>query len=68
MELVDGMILAQDVRIMDGRMLVARGYEVNRTLRERIKNFSEKPGIKRTCQGDRSGKIRFWTAIERKAP
>jgi response regulator RpfG family c-di-GMP phosphodiesterase len=45
-ELVDGMILAEDVRIMDGRMLVARGYEVNRTLRERIKNFSEKPGIK----------------------
>ena len=45
-ELVDGMILAEDVRIMDGRMLVARGYEVNRTLLERIKNFSEKPGIK----------------------
>jgi response regulator RpfG family c-di-GMP phosphodiesterase len=45
-ELADGMILAQDVRVMDGRILVARGYEVNRTLRERIKNFSEKPGIK----------------------
>ncbi len=45
-ELMDGMILADDVWILDGRMLVARGYEVNRTLRERIKNFHEKPGIK----------------------
>jgi len=45
-DLVDGMILAQDVRLMDGRMLVARGYEVNRTLRERIKNFSARTGIK----------------------
>ena len=40
------MILAHDMRFLDGRILVARGYEVNRTLRERIKNFSEKPGIK----------------------
>ncbi len=45
-DLVDGMILAQDMRLMDGRMLVATGFEVNRTLRERIKNFSGKPGIK----------------------
>ena len=45
-ELVDGMILAQDIRFLDGRMFVARGYEVNRTLRERIKNFSQKPGIR----------------------
>jgi HD-GYP domain-containing protein (c-di-GMP phosphodiesterase class II) len=45
-DLVDGMILAQDVRLLDGRMLAARGYEVNRTLRERIKNFSVKPGVK----------------------
>ena len=45
-DLVDGMILAQDVRLMDGRMLVARGYEVNRTLRERIKNFSVRTGIR----------------------
>ena len=44
-ELVDGMLLAQDIRFLDGRMFVARGYEVNRTLRERIKNFSQKPGI-----------------------
>jgi HD-GYP domain-containing protein (c-di-GMP phosphodiesterase class II) len=45
-QLKDGMILAQDMMMLDGRMLVARGYEVNRTLRERIKSFSEKPGIK----------------------
>jgi response regulator RpfG family c-di-GMP phosphodiesterase len=45
-ELVDGMILVQDMRLLDGRILVARGYEVNRTLRERIKNFSVRPGIK----------------------
>ncbi|MFZ2446006.1 MAG: HD domain-containing phosphohydrolase [Syntrophobacteraceae bacterium] len=44
--LEDGMILAEDVRILDGRLLVARGYQVNRTLRERLKNFSRKPGIK----------------------
>jgi len=44
--LIDGMILGQDVRLQDGRMLVARGYEVNRTLRERMKNFSVKVGIK----------------------
>ncbi len=44
-ELVDGMVLAQDIRFLDGRTFVARGYEVNRTLRERIKNFSQKPGI-----------------------
>ena len=45
-DLIDGMILAQDVRLTDGRMLVARGYEVNRALRERLKNFSVRTGIK----------------------
>ena len=45
-QLVDGMILAKDIMMTDGRMLVAREYEVNRTLRERIRSFSEKPGIK----------------------
>ncbi len=44
-ELVDGMILAQDIRFLDGRIFVGRGYEVNLTLRERIKNFSQKPGL-----------------------
>jgi response regulator RpfG family c-di-GMP phosphodiesterase len=44
--LIDGMILARDVRLLDGRILVARGYEVNRTLRERLKNFALRPGIK----------------------
>jgi response regulator RpfG family c-di-GMP phosphodiesterase len=45
-DLVDEMILAEDVLIRDGRLLVARGYKVNRTLRERLKNFAEKTGIK----------------------
>lgn len=44
-ELVDGMILAQDIRFLDGRIFVGRGYEVNLTLRERIKNFSQRPGL-----------------------
>jgi response regulator RpfG family c-di-GMP phosphodiesterase len=45
-DLMDEMILAEDVLIRDGRLLVARGYKVNRTLRERLKNFAEKTGIK----------------------
>ncbi|HYA40337.1 MAG TPA: HD domain-containing phosphohydrolase [Syntrophobacteraceae bacterium] len=44
-ELEDGMILDGDLFLMDGRLLAARGYRVNRTLRERIKNFISKPGI-----------------------
>jgi response regulator RpfG family c-di-GMP phosphodiesterase len=44
-ELVDGMILAPDIRFLDGRIFVGRGYEVNLTLRERIKNFSQRPGL-----------------------
>lgn len=45
-ELQDGMVLSEDVLLLSGRLLVARGYKVNRTLRERLRNFSEKPGIK----------------------
>ena len=45
-ELVDGMILAQDIRFLDGRIFVGRGYEVNLTLRERIKNFSQNRACK----------------------
>lgn len=44
--LADGMVLAEDVLIEDGRLLVTRGYQVNRTLREKMKNFAEKPGIR----------------------
>jgi hypothetical protein len=46
MDLADDMILVQDVRLEDGRLLVARGYRVNRTLRERMKTFAQRPGIK----------------------
>jgi response regulator RpfG family c-di-GMP phosphodiesterase len=45
-DLVDGMILAQDVRLVYGRVLVARGYEINRPLRERLKNHLLSPGIR----------------------
>ena len=33
--------LTEDVRVRDGRLLVAKGYHVNRTLRERLRNFAE---------------------------
>jgi response regulator RpfG family c-di-GMP phosphodiesterase len=45
-ELGDGMVLAEDVLLLNGRLLVARGYKVNRTLRERLKSFAERPGIR----------------------
>ena len=44
--LMDDMILAEDLRIRDGRLLVAKGYRVNRTLREKLWNFAEKGVIK----------------------
>lgn len=44
--LMDGMILGEDLWIRDGRLLAAKGYTVNRTLRHRLFNFAEKPGIK----------------------
>lgn len=45
-ELRDDMVLSEDVLLQDGRLLVAMGYRVNRTLRERLKNFAQKPGIR----------------------
>ena len=45
-ELRDDMVLSEDILLQNGRLLVSRGYKVNRTLRERLKSFSEKPGIK----------------------
>ncbi len=45
-QLRDGMILVDDLGLVTGRLLAARGYKVNRTLRERLRNFAEKPGIK----------------------
>lgn len=43
--LKDGMILDADLYLLDGRLLAAKGYRVNLILRERMKNFIEKPGI-----------------------
>jgi response regulator RpfG family c-di-GMP phosphodiesterase len=44
-QLMDGMILAQDVVTPGGRLLLPKGYEVNRTLRERLRNYGESLGI-----------------------
>ncbi len=42
-ELVRGMVLAEDVRLVNGTLLVARGYEVTSHFIERINNFP--PGV-----------------------
>jgi hypothetical protein len=47
-QLADGMILAQDVVTPGGRLLLPKGYEVNRTLRERLRNYGEALGIEDT--------------------
>lgn len=44
-QLMNGMILAQDVSTRDGRLLLARGYQISSTVSARLKNFAEKPGI-----------------------
>jgi response regulator RpfG family c-di-GMP phosphodiesterase len=49
-ELKDGMILNGDLFLRDGRLLAAKGYRVNRALRERIKCHLEKPGVKEPVQ------------------
>jgi CheY-like chemotaxis protein len=41
--LLPGMVLAEDVRLMSGTLLVARGYEVTSHFIERINNFP--PGV-----------------------
>lgn len=45
-KLADGMILDRDIYTVDGRLLIARGYTVNSAMRERLKNFARKPGIR----------------------
>lgn len=42
----DDLVLFQDVMLQNGRLLVARGYKVSRALLEKLREFSEKPGIK----------------------
>jgi response regulator RpfG family c-di-GMP phosphodiesterase len=49
-EFKDGMILNGDIFLQNGRLLVAKGYRINLTLRERIKNFAVKPGIMEPIQ------------------
>ncbi|MCE5335305.1 MAG: response regulator [Desulfobacteraceae bacterium] len=45
-ELEDGMILDEDVFMQNDHLLVARGYRVNLPLREKIKAFAVRPGIR----------------------
>lgn len=49
-ELQDDMIIAEDVLLRNGRLIVARGCKVGRALRERLKNFTQKPGIMEPVQ------------------
>ena len=49
-ELKDGMILDGDIFLKNGRLLAAKGYQVNLTLRERMKNFVPRPGITEPIQ------------------
>jgi hypothetical protein len=44
-QLKDGMILNGDICLQNGRLLVAKGYQINLTLRERMKNLVQRPGI-----------------------
>lgn len=44
-QFTDGMILAQDVVTPAGRLLIPKGYEVSRTMRERLRNYGEALGI-----------------------
>jgi CheY-like chemotaxis protein len=44
-ELVTGMVVAQDVMMVSGALLVARGYELTGSLLERLRNF--RPGTVR---------------------
>jgi response regulator RpfG family c-di-GMP phosphodiesterase len=44
-ELQDSMILDQDLFTRDGRLLIARGYQVSRTMRERLRHWVQSPGI-----------------------
>ncbi|HBZ54992.1 MAG TPA: hypothetical protein DEO88_06270, partial [Syntrophobacteraceae bacterium] len=45
LDLQDTMILDQDLLTRDGRLLIASGYQVNQTMRERLKHFAQSPGI-----------------------
>jgi response regulator RpfG family c-di-GMP phosphodiesterase len=47
-ELRSGMILAQDVKLPNGVLLVARGYVVNERFLERLRNFTPGPSRKVT--------------------
>lgn len=45
LELQDSMILDQDLHTSDGRLLITRGYQVSKTMRERLKHWAQSSGI-----------------------
>ncbi|MEW5847941.1 MAG: HD domain-containing phosphohydrolase [Myxococcota bacterium] len=45
-ELGPGMVLAEDVKTLDGRLLIARGYQVTPNLLERIRNIGPTVGVR----------------------
>jgi hypothetical protein len=40
------MILAEDLRSPDGRLLISRGYELSRTLIQRLTKIAQATGVK----------------------
>ena len=44
-ELKEGMIIAEDVFTIDGRLLIRQGYEVSAPLIEKLKNFAKTIGV-----------------------
>jgi response regulator RpfG family c-di-GMP phosphodiesterase len=49
-QLADGMIMAEDVLTVGGKLLIPKGYEVNRTLRERLRNYGQALGIEESIK------------------
>jgi hypothetical protein len=43
--LVDGLILAEDIRTTGGTLICARGQEITRSMRLRLKNYLANIGI-----------------------
>lgn len=49
-QLVDGMVLAADVRSLQGTLLCTKGQEVNAAIRARLRNYLTNVGIRGTIQ------------------
>jgi len=49
-ELKEGMLMAEELRSLDGRLLIGRGHTVTQPLIERLKNVAQRSGIKEPFQ------------------